>query len=61
MANNDVNHEVIARLRNCVLALADQKLPLYDTSILYAYDASAGHPVMLTSLVDCMTEDVMIM
>lgn len=39
------DYEVIARLRNCVLALADQKLPLYDTTILYTYDASLAHPV----------------
>lgn len=32
--------EVIARLRNCILALAKCKLMLYDTSIQYAYDES---------------------
>lgn len=32
--------EVIVRLRNCVLALANCKMMLYDTSILYAYEES---------------------
>ncbi|KAL7737059.1 hypothetical protein ACLKA6_005280 [Drosophila palustris] len=32
--------EVIARLRNCILALAKCKLMLYDTSIQYAYEES---------------------
>ncbi|CAH1277428.1 EXOSC2 [Branchiostoma lanceolatum] len=34
------DREVIARLRNCILALATHKLMLYDTSVLYAYEAS---------------------
>ncbi|CAL1545414.1 unnamed protein product, partial [Lymnaea stagnalis] len=34
------DREVIARLRNCVLALADQRVLLFDTSILYTYEAS---------------------
>ncbi|KAL8625729.1 Exosome complex component RRP4 [Nucella lapillus] len=38
VSRND--REEIARLRNCVLALADQKMLLYDTSILYAYEES---------------------
>lgn len=32
--------DVIARLRNCILALAKCKLMLYDTSIQYAYEES---------------------
>lgn len=32
--------EVIVRLRNCILALAQCKMMLYDTSIQYAYDES---------------------
>lgn len=32
--------EVIARLRNCTLALARHKVMLHDTSILYAFDVS---------------------
>ncbi|CAI5777329.1 exosome complex component RRP4 [Podarcis lilfordi] len=34
------DREVISRLQNCVVALAEQKLMLYDTSILYCYEAS---------------------
>ncbi|XP_037083172.1 exosome complex component RRP4-like [Pollicipes pollicipes] len=34
------DREVISRLRNCLLALAASWLMLYDTSILYAYEAS---------------------
>jgi len=33
------DREVIARLRNCILALASNKMMLFDTSILYAYEA----------------------
>lgn len=32
--------EVIARIRNCILALAQSKIMLYDTSIMYAYEES---------------------
>ncbi len=32
--------ETIARLRNCTLALAQHKVMLHDTSILYAFDIS---------------------
>jgi len=37
--------EVIVRLKNCILALADQNMMLYDTSIMYAYEASAHYQV----------------
>ena len=30
----------MARLRNCVLALADHNMLLFDTSIMYAYEES---------------------
>ncbi|KAF0312395.1 Exosome complex component RRP4 [Amphibalanus amphitrite] len=33
--------EVISRLRNCILALAGSWMMLYDTSILYAFEASS--------------------
>ncbi|KAI8497781.1 Exosome complex component RRP4 [Branchiostoma belcheri] len=39
------DREVIARLRNCILALATHKLMLYDTSVLYAYEASRQYQV----------------
>lgn len=34
------DREVIARTRNCILALAQSKIMLYDTSIMYAYEES---------------------
>uniref|UniRef100_A0A670KJX6 Exosome component 2 n=1 Tax=Podarcis muralis TaxID=64176 RepID=A0A670KJX6_PODMU len=37
------DREVISRLRNCIVALAEQKQMLYDTSILYCYEASLSH------------------
>ncbi|EMP34676.1 Exosome complex component RRP4 [Chelonia mydas] len=36
---------VISRLRNCILALVAQKLMLYDTSIVYCYEASHPHQI----------------
>ncbi|KAJ8300139.1 hypothetical protein KUTeg_021658 [Tegillarca granosa] len=38
------DREVISRLRNCVLALAEHKMMLYDTSVLYTYEASLKFP-----------------
>ncbi|XP_043236846.1 exosome complex component RRP4-like isoform X2 [Amphibalanus amphitrite] len=37
--------EVISRLRNCILALAGSWMMLYDTSILYAFEASSKFQV----------------
>jgi len=37
--------ETIARLRNCILALAEHNMMLYDTSIMYAFEASAHYQV----------------
>jgi exosome complex component RRP4 len=34
------DREVIARLRNCIVALAQHKLMMYDTTVLYAYESS---------------------
>lgn len=39
------DREVISRLRNCIVALVTQKLMLFDTSILYCYEASLPHQV----------------
>lgn len=39
------DREVIARLRNCVMALANCKMMLYDTSILYAYEESFKYEI----------------
>lgn len=37
--------ETIARLRNCILALVQQKVMLFDTTIQYTYDASLKYEV----------------
>ena len=37
--------EIIARLRNCILALVQQRVMLFDTSIQYTYDASLKYEV----------------
>lgn len=39
------DREVISRLRNCLLALAAHKVLLYDTSVLYCYEASLTHQI----------------
>ncbi|KAK2167909.1 hypothetical protein LSH36_22g02009 [Paralvinella palmiformis] len=36
---------VIVRLRNCVVALAESHMTLYDTSIIYAYEESLKYTV----------------
>ena len=42
--------ETIARLRNCVVALAREKVLLFDTTVQYTYDASLKYEVCLSSL-----------
>lgn len=37
--------ETISRLRNCIQALAQCKMMLYDTSVLYAYEESLKYDV----------------
>ncbi|XP_039576237.1 exosome complex component RRP4 [Passer montanus] len=37
--------EVISRLRNCIMALVAHKIMLFDTSILYCYEASLPHQI----------------
>lgn len=39
------DREVIARLRNVILALASCKMMLYDTSVLYAFEESTKYEV----------------
>ncbi|XP_055849531.1 exosome complex component RRP4 [Episyrphus balteatus] len=39
------DREVIARLRNCILALSQCNMVLFDTSILYAYEESLKYEV----------------
>ncbi|CAN7994058.1 unnamed protein product [Ixodes hexagonus] len=38
-----VTREAVARVRNCVLALARHHVMLFDTSVVYAYDVSLEH------------------
>ena len=40
--------ETIARLRNCILALAQRKIMLFDTTVQYTYDASLRYQAGLT-------------
>ncbi|NP_001085606.1 exosome component 2 S homeolog [Xenopus laevis] len=53
------DREVISRLRNCILALASQKMLLYDTSILYCYEASLSHQIKELLKVEVM-EDIVL-
>lgn len=39
------DREVISRLRNCVVLLVTQRMMLFDTSILYCYEASLAHQI----------------
>ena len=39
--------EVIVRMRNSILCLAQYKMMLYDTSVYYAYEASSQYQVCL--------------
>ncbi|XP_077986678.1 exosome complex component RRP4-like [Glandiceps talaboti] len=39
------DREVIARLRNCIIGLAEHRTMLYDTSILYTYEASTKYQI----------------
>lgn len=42
-----VDREVIARLGNCVKTLAHHKCMLFDTSIIYAFEASSKFAVSI--------------
>ncbi|KAM4665076.1 exosome complex component RRP4 [Discoglossus pictus] len=53
------DREVISRLRNCILALAAQKMLLYDTSILYCYEASLSHQIKDLLKIEVMEDIVM--
>ncbi|XP_043914487.1 exosome complex component RRP4 isoform X2 [Protopterus annectens] len=39
------DREVISRLRNCIVSLVSHKMMLYDTSVLYCYEASLSHQI----------------
>ena len=41
--------EVIVRMRNSILCLAQYKMMLYDTSVYYAYEASSQYQVCLAT------------
>ncbi|XP_050501309.1 exosome complex component RRP4 isoform X2 [Diabrotica virgifera virgifera] len=48
--------EIIGRLRNCVLALTQSKMMLYDTSILYAYEESLKYSVAELLIPEAMVD-----
>ncbi|KAL2726665.1 uncharacterized protein V1478_006943 [Vespula squamosa] len=49
------NREVCARLRNCVLILAQCNMKLSDTSITYAYEESMKYKLKWTNMDACFT------
>ncbi|VDH99228.1 exosome complex component RRP4 [Mytilus galloprovincialis] len=50
------DREVIARLRNCVIALSEHQMMLYDTSVLYSYEESLRFNVKDILKPEIMTE-----
>jgi exosome complex component RRP4 len=40
-----VDREVIVRLRNCIVAMANNRMMLFDTSVLYTFEASQKYSV----------------
>ncbi|GAB5580223.1 exosome complex component RRP4 [Prionailurus iriomotensis] len=53
------DREVISRLRNCIVSLVTQRMMLYDTSILYCYEASLPHQIKDILKPEIMEEVVM--
>uniref|UniRef100_UPI00398F7FD3 exosome complex component RRP4 n=1 Tax=Pristiophorus japonicus TaxID=55135 RepID=UPI00398F7FD3 len=53
------DREVISRLRNCIIALNIHKLLLYDTSVLYCYEASLHQQIKDILKPELMEEIVM--
>ena len=45
------DRETVARLRNCVVALAEHTVLLFDTSLIYAHEASLKYSVSTQSSV----------
>ncbi len=41
--------EIIARLRNCILALAQQRILLFDTTVQYTYESSLKYQVSVVT------------
>uniref|UniRef100_A0A182MD70 Exosome complex component RRP4 n=1 Tax=Anopheles culicifacies TaxID=139723 RepID=A0A182MD70_9DIPT len=50
------DRQTIARLRNCILALAHCKMMLHDTSILYAYEESCKYETSELLHPECMAD-----
>jgi len=50
------DREVISRLRNCILALSQNNMMLFDTSIVYAYEASLKYQIKELLKPDVMRE-----
>lgn len=48
--------ETIGRLRNCILALAQSKVMLYDTTILYAFEESIKYSVAELLIPEAMVD-----
>lgn len=48
--------ETIARLRNCILALTQSKMMLYDTSIVYAFEESQKYEVFEILIPEAMVD-----
>ncbi|XP_038638122.1 exosome complex component RRP4 isoform X2 [Scyliorhinus canicula] len=53
------DREVISRLRNCIIALNVHKMLLYDTSVLYCYEASLHQQIKDILKPEIMEEIVM--
>ncbi|XP_047624663.1 exosome complex component RRP4 isoform X2 [Phacochoerus africanus] len=53
------DREVISRLRNCIVSLVTQRVMLFDTSILYCYEASLPHQIKDILKPEVMEEIVM--
>nr|XP_020829231.1 exosome complex component RRP4 isoform X2 [Phascolarctos cinereus] len=53
------DREVISRLRNCIVSLVAQKMMLFDTSLLYCYEASLPHQIKDILKPEIMEEIVM--
>ncbi|XP_062929201.1 exosome complex component RRP4 [Mobula hypostoma] len=53
------DREVISRLHNCILVLSSHKMMLYDTSVLYCYEASLHHQIKDILKPEIMEEIVM--
>jgi len=53
-----LEREVIARLRNSIIALAEHKVLIYDTTVLFAYEASQKYQIKELMKHEVMSEVV---